>query len=213
MVKDIIVARNVVINSDLLSLLPHTKVHEASVHQLRDLSSFQTGAELIAICSYNEHPLEHLTKARRLIYLDDVQDPGNVGTIIRLADWYGLDAVVRSPGSADFYNPKTVQSTMGSIASCLLYTAAPKEVLGLTKVPIMVSSLSGSSKPPKIDLSSFCLVIGNESTGIQDFWFQNFDHNYLIAGASTRKADSLNAAISCAILLDRLSLVTNLRTT
>jgi TrmH family RNA methyltransferase len=186
-------------------LTSNISVHFADANTLKAMSAFSTGSEVMAIAELIEGQLDDLKSARRIIYLDDVQDPGNVGTIIRLADWYGIDAVIRSSNSADFYNPKTVQSTMGSIAAVKLINLPDEaDIVQLCQGQLIVSSLEGADMPQSLVMDKFCLVIGNESRGVNPHLIKNAHHLIKIKGSSTSKADSLNAAVSTAILLDRL---------
>ncbi len=189
----------------MLSFNESVEIEYGTDVQLQKLGFFETGTEMIALCRIPEYdPKEVLALSAKIIYLDDVQDPGNVGTIIRLADWYGIDTVCRNVGSADFYNPKTVQSTKGSIASCRLITMDIASFTEANKLPIIASTLEGSTKPVS-GLERFCLVIGNESQGVNPDLIAAASHNIFINGASSRHAESLNAAVSTGILLDRLS--------
>ena len=97
-------------------------VESCTKEELKKLSLLTNPLDVLALWKMPEHDIEELEKAKKVIYLDDVQDPGNMGTIIRIADWYGVDYVIRSIDSADFYNPKVVQATMGSIGHAGLLT-------------------------------------------------------------------------------------------
>ena len=147
-----------------------------------------------------------------MVVLDDVQDPGNVGTILRTAVWFGADALICSKGTVDRYNPKAVRSCAGSIYAIRHYGVdrLDLELLRLKKLgySIVSSSLEGkdfrefSSWPRKQ-----VLVIGNEANGISEPVRALADRLVRIphSGASVR-VESLNAAVSAAILMERLAL-------
>jgi RNA methyltransferase, TrmH family len=147
-----------------------------------------------------------------MVALDDVQDPGNVGTILRTAVWFGADALICSTGTADRYNPKAVRSCAGSIYAIRHYGVErlDLELRRLQKqgYSIICSSLEGkdfreySSWPAKQ-----VLVIGNEANGISEPLRALSDRLVRIphAGSSVR-VESLNAAVSAAILMERLAL-------
>jgi TrmH family RNA methyltransferase len=154
------------------------------------------------------------TKSERsfIVALDDVQDPGNVGTILRTAVWFGADALICSAGTADRYNPKAVRSCAGSIYAVSHYGVdrLDLELRRLQKLgySIICSSLEGkdfrefSSWPEKQ-----VLVIGNEANGISEPVKALADRQARIphCGAGVR-VESLNAAVSAAILMERLAL-------
>ncbi|WP_321517229.1 RNA methyltransferase [uncultured Bacteroides sp.] len=99
--------------------------------------------------------------------LDDIQDPGNLGTIIRLADWFGIEHIFCSPNTVDVYNPKVVQATMGGIARVKLhYCSLPELISQLGDIPVYGTFLNGENMYSK-ELSSFGLIVmGNEGNGI-----------------------------------------------
>ena len=147
-----------------------------------------------------------------VVALDDVQDPGNVGTILRTAVWFGADALICSSGTSDRYNPKAVRSCAGSIFAIRHYGVErlELELLRLKKLGycIICSSLEGkdfreySSWPGKQ-----VLVIGNEANGISDPVRVLADRLVRIPhGNASVRVESLNASVSAAILMERLAL-------
>ena len=137
------------------------------------------------------------------LVLDSIQDPGNLGTIIRIADWFGIKQVVCSPACADIYNPKVVQSTMGSIGRVdVFYTELLAWLAMKQDIRIYASALEGQdvSKMPK--LKEGLIIIGNESKGI---------HPDILARANVKitiprmgEAESLNAAVATGIILSHI---------
>jgi len=139
-----------------------------------------------------------------LLYLDEVQDPGNMGTIIRTADAFNVDGVIISEGCADPYNPKVVRATMGSIFRTPLFFAS-KGLDTLIKlkdkgIKIYSSSLEGSIPIYKADYSGgLVLVIGNESKGVsRDIQLMS---DILIKIPMPGKAESLNAGVAASIMM------------
>jgi TrmH family RNA methyltransferase len=95
-----------------------------SPKEMEQISLLKTPSDIFLLLEIKEDNTNDLLKPESsVIYLDGVQDPGNVGTIIRIADWFGIDAVVRSEDSADFFNPKVVQASMGSMVNVKLVTS------------------------------------------------------------------------------------------
>ena len=132
--------------------------------------------------------------------LDGIQDPGNLGTIIRLADWFGIDRVFCSPDTADVWNPKVVQATMGSIARvAVVYTDLPS-LLAASPLPVYGTLLDGDSIYAQPLSAEGIIVMGNEGSGISAPVRQLVTHRLLIPAFSTAHvAESLNVAIATAI--------------
>ena len=172
--------------------------------ELKKLSSLKSSPEVLGIFKYEEPDVALVSHLESAIYLDDVQDPGNVGTIIRIADWYGVDAVIRSRDSADFYNPKVVQSTMGSIGHVKLHTVDKCMLRDHLKDWDIIGAVMSSKGSDRTTDKSACLVIGNEGKGISDEALGLITHHCHIPGADQRQADSLNAAIAAGILAQHI---------
>lgn len=135
--------------------------------------------------------------------LDRIQDPGNMGTIIRTADSAGVDAIIALKGCVDIYNPKVIRSTMGSIFDMNIIDASQDETVDILKsldFNIVSSYLNTENFYDKIDYGSkVALVIGNEANGINEELVSKSD--ILVKIPIYGKAESLNAAISSAILM------------
>nr|WP_330365837.1 RNA methyltransferase [Clostridioides difficile] len=135
--------------------------------------------------------------------LDRIQDPGNMGTIIRTADSAGVDAIIALKGCVDIYNPKVIRSTMGSIFDMNVIDASQDETVDMLKsldFNIVSSYLNTDNFYDKIDYGSkVALVIGNEANGINEELVSKSD--ILVKIPIYGKAESLNAAISSAILM------------
>ncbi len=135
--------------------------------------------------------------------LDRIQDPGNMGTIIRTADSAGVDAIIALKGCVDIYNPKVIRSTMGSIFDVNIIDASQDETVDMLKsldFNIVSSYLNTENFYDKIDYGSkVALVIGNEANGINEELVSKSD--ILVKIPIYGKAESLNLAISSAILM------------
>ena len=136
------------------------------------------------------------------ILLDNVQDPGNLGTIIRVADWFGIDTIFCSPGTVDAWNPKVVQATMGSIARVHIVYIEPDELFDALPAdyPIYGTFLDGQNIYTQQLSSHGLIVMGNEGNGISDAVRARVTHKLLIPDFHQGDtADSLNVAIATAI--------------
>jgi TrmH family RNA methyltransferase len=133
--------------------------------------------------------------------LDGVQDPGNLGTIIRLADWFGISTVYCSPDTADAWNPKVVQATMGSIAHVRIVYTPLVPLLQQTQLPIYGTLLDGDDIYRQSLSAEGIIVMGNEGNGISPAVRQLVNHRLLIPSFSQGPAaESLNVAIATAIV-------------
>lgn len=132
------------------------------------------------------------------LVLDDIQDPGNMGTLIRIADWFGIRHIVCSPGCVDVFNPKVVQAAMGGHIRVAVHEADLKDFLQQVEVPKLAATLEGSSVYHCERLAAAALMIGNESKGLHPDLLALADLQVTIP--RTGGAESLNAAVSAGIL-------------
>lgn len=148
-------------------------------------------------------PREQLTanSQQLALALDGVQDPGNVGTIIRIADWFGIDTIYCSPDTADVYNPKVVQATMGSIAHVHIIYCDLLELFAHCQCPVYGTLLDGKNIYEQPLSADGIIVMGNEGNGISEAVRQHITHRLLIPNYHTgdHTAESLNVAIATAI--------------
>jgi len=162
-------------------------------HELEKISQLSSPNSVAAVVRKPHWPGEPALDNGCTLYLDDIQDPGNLGTILRTADWFGIRLVVCSPATADVFNSKVVQSTMGSLMRVQVLYAEPDELLARAAgVPVWAAALDGEDigklKAPK----AFVLVIGNESKGIRPSLLTRSDKKVTIPGKGG--AESLNAS-------------------
>ena len=170
---------------------------EVSKEILCKISDTVTPQGIIAVCKIKEEKIDVLKGKKKIVYLDKVQDPGNVGTIIRTADAFGIDCVVLSKECADIYSPKVVRSTMGSIFHLPVIRDVGVEELKKLNMKIYSSSLDGDEEF-KIEDNSI-LVIGNEGNGISEETKEITDE--FIKIRMPGNAESLNASIAAGILM------------
>jgi TrmH family RNA methyltransferase len=177
-------------------------ITEVGPAELQRLSALTTPNQVVAVFGKPEFGEPDFGAGIHLV-LDGIQDPGNLGTIVRLADWFGIRTVVCTADSADVYNPKAVQSTMGSIGRVQVLYRDPVEVVGQGRgMPVYAAVLAGESVYGIGHIDRGFIVIGNESKGIGSG----------LLGLATRRvtiprignAESLNAAIATGIVLSHL---------
>ncbi len=194
------------IDKHKIVLNPHqSKVFEAESKQLKSASSLSTATQVLAIANVpSAKALEEDTPIH--LYLDSIRDPGNLGTLIRTAAWFGLSQIVCSPDCVDFYNNKVIQATMGAFLHIDLISLAPEELqTSLPNHQPVGASLGGTplsefQKPEKM-----VLIIGNEGKGISPDLLAACQQQITIGKADSSPIESLNAAISGSILLSHLT--------
>ena len=180
-------------------LTDRAEVIEITEAELERISQLTTANKVLALVRQFDEPKKIITKDKIVLALDMIQDPGNFGTIIRIADWFGIDQVVCNHGCADIYNPKVVQATMGSIARIsVLYTDLEKW-LKETNSSIYVTTLDGQDMASVKKIKEGIIVIGNESKGISAEILQLAKTKLSISKKG--KAESLNAAVATGIIL------------
>ncbi len=174
--------------------------------ELRRTSLLKNPQEVVAlfrIPTQGEPPKEE-TAQRLCLALDDVQDPGNMGTILRMADWFGIETVFCSPGCADVYNPKTVQATMGALARVQVYSHPLPDLLRHlpADVPVYGTFLDGQSLYTQSLEQRGIIVMGNEGRGISAEVAQTVTHRLRIPNFPPKRAttESLNVAVATAII-------------
>jgi TrmH family RNA methyltransferase len=137
------------------------------------------------------------------LVLDGIQDPGNLGTIIRTADWFGVNNIICSPVCADMYNPKVVQSTMGSIARVnIFYTDLTAWLQKNNTVKKYAAALHGENINNLKDIKEAILIIGSEGKGISEAVMNLVDEKITIPKIG--EAESLNAAVAAGIILSKI---------
>lgn len=177
------------------------KLVEAENHQLQQITTLKTATDVIAVLKKSKAEVKiHLIKTGFYFYLDGVQDPGNAGTIIRIADWFGFKGVIRSEDSVDFYNSKVVQATMGSIANVELITLTRLDLLGLD-CNVIAADMNGQSIRKLGEVKPSIIVLGKEGSGVSDE-ILNFNKTKVVSipGYEKTLAESLNVSVAAGIL-------------
>jgi TrmH family RNA methyltransferase len=171
--------------------------------QLDGMSCLRTPREVLALVKKIQHPAPPVLKGAITLVLDAIQDPGNFGTIIRTADWFGIKQIICSHDCADLYNPKVVQATMGSIFRVDVHSLDLISFMaGIKGFPVICAALDGADVCTAEKLREGLLVIGNEGRGISDPLMAMATGRITIPRSGG--AESLNAAVATGILLSHL---------
>jgi TrmH family RNA methyltransferase len=174
-------------------------IEEVDDIMLSRLSHLQTPNQVIALVRKNQTNAGIDYSKQLTIVLDGIQDPGNLGTIIRTADWFGLTHILVTEDTASVYNPKVIQSTMGSCFRVSVQEVQIEEIIVKAKLPVIGTLLSGISIYEQKMPSNGFLVIGNESKGIRTPLKNLITHPVSIPKFGG--AESLNAAVATGIVL------------
>lgn len=190
-------------SDDTLKQLGPSAVRISS-KEMDQCSALKTSPGILAVAKCADNQPVQLGKLN--LILDDIKDPGNMGTIIRSAAWFGVDRLILTSDCVDIYNPKTVQSTMGGLFHLPISIASKKDIItainsweGSTLIAEMAGNPSHSFDWP----NSLTLVIGSESQGVSMDFRDVADE--LVSIERKGKGESLNAAVSASILLAQIS--------
>ncbi len=176
---------------------------EVTTRELEQISSLTTPNKVVALAKMQAIPslkaMESLLVKGLHLALENIQDPGNLGTIIRTADWFGVDSIICSEDCVDAYNSKVVQATMGSLARIKIYTTELSSLFKKSPLPVYAATLEGENIFNQKLLKDAIVLIGNESKGISDKLAQLAHKKISIPRFG--KAESLNASVAAAVIL------------
>ncbi len=187
-------------NQSLLAEMPEEDILETDEQRLRSISTQKSPNKVIGVFNKKAVVENPDLSGKISIMLDYLQDPGNMGTIIRIADWFAIENIICSSNTVDCYNPKVVQSTVGSLARVnILYTELPSFILKNKRIKVYATTLHGTSifEMPKI--KEGIILIGNEANGVVDDLLKLSSHQITIPRFG--HAESLNAAVATAIII------------
>jgi TrmH family RNA methyltransferase len=167
------------------------------------MSDAMTTQGIIAICKMPNPAIETID-AKQIIYLSEIQDPGNAGTILRTADAMGIKAIVTSPGSVDFFSPKVVRATAGSLWHLPLYVGIELSKLqnALPNHKLRILDGSSAKRIYDVDFKEPCIwIFGNEARGLKD----EISGAERVSISMPGNAESLNLAAAAAIVMHEIS--------
>ena len=170
---------------------------------MKSISPAQTPQGVLSVCGLPDRPLPELLEGRRYVVLDGVQDPGNVGTILRTADAFSADGLFLVNACADLYNPKTVRASMGAVFRCPVWTCGLDELQTLLEesgLPLYGAALRADTEDVRqVDISRCAVAVGSEGKGLSHELLGVCDKTVKIP--MSEHCESLNAAIAAAVLL------------
>jgi RNA methyltransferase, TrmH family len=187
----------------MLASLKGISINVVADFELEKISNLTTANSVVAVFEKRREDLQFKTAGKITLALDTIQDPGNLGTIIRIADWFGVEHIVCSKGCADMYNPKVVQSTMGSLGRVhVIYTNLAFWLEENKQVITYAASLAGKNINAIGKLKEGVIIIGNEAHGISEDVISLVSEKITIPKIG--EAESLNAAVATGIILSHI---------
>ena len=179
-------------------------VHSVDEIMLGRLSTLSTPNQVLGVFQKRAGDTSPDLNNKLTLMLDDIKDPGNFGSIIRTADWFGVKNLICSFGSVDCYNPKVVQGSMGSLSRVsILYTDLKEFLAKYPKIKVYAATLSGSSIYKISNFEEGIVIIGNESAGVSQDLLNIATHQVAIPRFGN--AESLNASVAVGIILSHLT--------
>lgn len=184
-------------------LSEEVKFTQISENELKKISFLKNPKDSVAVCVLPDN--SKLEEKNFQLVLDGIQDPGNLGTIIRLADWFGIEQIICSEDTVDFYNPKVIQATMGSFTRVNIAYCNLTEYLSATKNTNIGTDMEGENiykfeQPQKINL-----ILGNEGNGMRKETEDLLHKKISIPRfGKSQSTESLNVSMAAGIILGQL---------
>jgi TrmH family RNA methyltransferase len=177
--------------------IKHSKINEKELSQISQLS---TPNAVLAVCNnLPEQKIEIDLNNAFAFYLDDIRDPGNLGTIIRICSWFGIKDLFCSEETVDVYNPKVIQACMGAFLRVNVHYVSLQELISEQKIKHIYATEMKGKDLYKEDLKSGLIIIGNEANGVRKETLQFAKESIAIPSASGN-TESLNAAVATSII-------------
>ena len=192
-------------NTKVGKISHNIKSYELTETEFQKISALKSPQGILALVKL---PLQQKIVPSNLknkfsLVLDDVQDPGNLGTIIRTAEWFGIEHIICSIGTVDAYNPKVVQATMGSLARLQIHYTDLTDFIPATGLKVYGALLNGQSIYQTVWANEGLIIMGNEGNGISDEIIALIDQAITIPRIG--QAESLNVAVATTIFCSEIS--------
>lgn len=178
------------------------EILEVNPNELAAVSEYSTNDAALAVTRMKQNRTPVIKPGSFVLMLDDLRDPGNLGTILRTADWYGINTLLASEETAEMYNSKVIQSSMGSFTRVSIFYTNLVEFLSTNNLPVFGAFLDGSNVHDVDYGRSGIVVIGNEARGISETVEKFVTHRITIPKYGA--AESLNAAMATAVICDNI---------
>ncbi len=182
---------------------PHEGAVLVTENEMQKMSFLKNASPLLGVFAIPQH--KTIPLKGRILILDQVADPGNLGTIIRICDWFGIKHIIGSLDTVDCYNPKVVQASMGSLARVECHYLDLNAFFSNDQRPVYGTYLTGTSIYNTNLPEDALLVMGSEANGISDKVSSFIDHKITIPRKASNGPESLNVAIATALILGEIA--------
>lgn len=188
------------------AIKPAKQITEVEHEEIKKASLLKNPQNCIAICELPKNKIiPTILNSQLSLYLDGIQDPGNFGTIIRICDWFGIEQIFCSPNTADLYNPKVIQASMGSFCRVNIWYTPFENIIQLSnnsEAKILGAFLEGENIYTENLPEKSILVVGNEGNGIRNEIVDYIDKKIMIPSFAEKNdgAESLNVGVATGIL-------------
>jgi TrmH family RNA methyltransferase len=180
--------------------IPYVEIEQSELQRISFLKAANT-----ALAVFHKPENQELADHGVIVALDAIRDPGNLGTIIRLCDWFGIEHMICSMDTADCYNPKVIQAAMGSTARVHVEYLELDKFLEESNMAVYGGCLEGTSVYDEEFPGDMIIVLGNEANGISKSVLEHLSNRVTIPQfGSLRETESLNVATAAAILLNEI---------
>jgi TrmH family RNA methyltransferase len=185
----------------LQEIIDPERICQVTPQQMHQMSQMATPPGVLTVCQMpQERHLPEKISGLRMFYLDSIRDPGNLGTILRIADWFGLDFVVLSPDCVDIFNHKVLQASMGSALRVKTCEVDKAGLLAIGEGNIYICDTDGKNINKMTPPPEGIIVLGNESLGVSDEISHQVKEVIAIPGDRSLGAESLNVASAAAVV-------------
>ncbi len=178
------------------------EILEVKAAELAEAGEYSTNDAALAVVRMRPNREPSIVPNEFILVLDDIRDPGNLGSIIRIADWYGISKIIASEETADVYNSKVIQSSMGSFTRVSIFYTSLPQYLPTNNLPVFGAFLDGDNVHEINFGSGGLIVIGNEANGISNGVEKFITQRITIPRFGN--AESLNAGIATAVICDNI---------
>jgi len=186
--------------NDFQTMLPENKITRVSETELKKISTLKSPNKVLSLFKIpEEKPIQN---SGLILALDAINDPGNLGTIIRLCDWFGIAQLICSKDTVDCYNQKVVQASMGSLTRIKIQYLDLKNYFSENLLPTFIADMNGENVYQTVLPKEGILILGNEANGVSEEIKKKIKHKISIPRfGETQKTESLNVATAAAILI------------
>ena len=193
---------HLLVTNEMKSAIEDDRVQLISKNDFKKISALQTPNGVLGV--FQIPKAKPVSEANWIVALDAIRDPGNLGTVIRLCDWFGISHLICSPTTVDCYNPKVLQATMGSMARVNIIYEDLKAFMEDSQLSVFGAYMDGDSIYEAGLPEKGILVMGNEANGISTVVEKNIDYRISIPQFGNTTTESLNVATATGILLSEI---------